>query len=177
MPTKRPEAADLEPIEKASRDEIAALQLERLKATLRNAYENVPHYRKKFDEAGVHPEDLKTLADLARFPFTTKHDLRDNYPFGMFAVPREEVVRDGAFLEQPYAFSHDSYLQHELEASFRWEDTPDQQSATAKFRSAAVVSGTRLIYLVANPSDTFDFSDDAWHALTIRASQRVQQAP
>ena len=83
----------LEPIEKASRDELVALQTERLRWSLRHAYENVPHYRKKFDAAGVHPDDLKTLADLARFPFTTKQDLRDNYPFSMFAVPREEVVR------------------------------------------------------------------------------------
>ena len=81
----------LEPIEKASRDELVALQTERLRWSLRHAYENVPHYRKKFDAAGVHPDDLKTLADLARFPFTTKQDLRDNYPFSMFAVPREEV--------------------------------------------------------------------------------------
>ncbi|MBW7901554.1 MAG: phenylacetate--CoA ligase [Rhodocyclaceae bacterium] len=83
----------LEPIEKASRDELVALQTERLKWSLRHAYENVPHYRRKFDEAGVRPDDLKTLADLAKFPFTTKQDLRENYPFGMFAVPREEVVR------------------------------------------------------------------------------------
>ena len=83
----------LEPIEKASRDELVALQTERLKWSLKHAYDNVPHYRRKFDEAGVHPDDLKTLADLAKFPFTTKQDLRENYPFGMFAVPREEVVR------------------------------------------------------------------------------------
>ena len=88
-----PKPGDLEPIETASRDEIAALQLERLKWSLRHAYENVPFYRKKFDEAKVHPDDLKELSDLAKFPFTTKQDLRDNYPFGMFAVPREEVVR------------------------------------------------------------------------------------
>ncbi|GAA1790948.1 phenylacetate--CoA ligase [Nocardioides hankookensis] len=75
------------------RDELEALQLERLGATLRSAYDGVPHYRRSFDEAGVHPDDLRTLADLARFPFTTKADLRANYPFGMFAVPREEVVR------------------------------------------------------------------------------------
>jgi phenylacetate-CoA ligase len=85
--------AELEPIERASRDEIAALQLVRLRATLRNVYANVPHYRRAFDEQGVHPDDLKSLADLARFPFTSKKDLRANYPFGMFAVPREEVVR------------------------------------------------------------------------------------
>ena len=83
----------LEPIEKASRDELVALQTERLKWSLKHAYDNVPHYRRKFDEAGVHPDELKTLADLAKFPFTTKQDLRENYPFGMFAVPREEVVR------------------------------------------------------------------------------------
>ncbi len=88
-----PKPGDLEPVETASRDEIAALQLERLKWSLRHAWENVPFYRKKFDEAKVHPDDLKELSDLAKFPFTTKQDLRDNYPFGMFAVPREEVVR------------------------------------------------------------------------------------
>ncbi|WP_333709136.1 phenylacetate--CoA ligase PaaK [Tepidimonas ignava] len=93
MPVKAPRPGDLEPIETASRDKIAALQLERLRWSVRHAYDNVPHYRAKFDAAGVHPDDLKTLADLAKFPFTTKADLRDNYPFGMFAVPRERVVR------------------------------------------------------------------------------------
>ena len=78
----------LEPIETASRDEIAALQLERLKWTLRHAHDNVPHYRKTFAEKGVHPDDLQTLADLAKFPFSTKADLRQNYPYGLFAVPR-----------------------------------------------------------------------------------------
>jgi phenylacetate-CoA ligase len=84
---------DLDPIEIASRDEIATLQLERLKATLRRVYDNVPHYWKAFDAAGMHPDDLETLADLAKFPFTTKAELRANYPFGMFAVPPEQVVR------------------------------------------------------------------------------------
>ena len=93
MPARRPDPADLEPIECASRDELQALQLERLRWSLSHAYANVPHYRRAFDAAGVKPEDLKTLADLARFPFTTKNDLRDNYPFGMFAVPRERVAR------------------------------------------------------------------------------------
>ncbi len=83
----------LEPIEKASKDELLALQLARLKATLGQAYEGVPHYRTKLDAAGVHPSDLKELRDLAGFPFTTKDDLRQNYPFGMFAVPMEQVVR------------------------------------------------------------------------------------
>ncbi|AOJ67608.1 MULTISPECIES: phenylacetate--CoA ligase PaaK [Burkholderia] len=83
----------LEPIERASRDELLALQLERLKWSLAHAYEHSPVYRRKFDEAGVHPNDLKTLADLSRFPFTTKNDLRDNYPFGMFAVPQQRISR------------------------------------------------------------------------------------
>ncbi len=82
----------LEPIERASRDEIAALQTERLKWSLAHAY-SVPAYRAKFDAAGVHPHDFKRLEDLARFPLTAKQDLRDNYPFGMFAVPREQIVR------------------------------------------------------------------------------------
>ncbi|MCE2933486.1 MAG: AMP-binding protein, partial [Hyphomicrobiales bacterium] len=82
-----------EPIEHASRDQLSALQLKRLQWSLRHAYENVPAYRASFDAAGVHPDDCKTLADLAKFPFTTKADLRDNYPFGMFAVPREKVSR------------------------------------------------------------------------------------
>lgn len=93
MPVKQPGPGDLEPIETASRDEISALQLQRLKWTLQHVYHNVPHYRAKFDAAGVHPDDLKTLADLAKFPFTTKADLRDNYPFGLFAVPRTQVAR------------------------------------------------------------------------------------
>ena len=83
----------LDPIEIASRDEIASLQLERMKWSLRHAYDNVPFYRQSFDAAGVHPDDLKELSDLSRFPFTVKTDLRDNYPFGMFAVPRENVAR------------------------------------------------------------------------------------
>jgi len=93
MPVKQPAPGDLEPIETASRDEIAALQLQRLRATLEHAYENVPHYRRAFDAKGVHPSDLKQLADLSKFPFTVKHDLRDNYPFGMLAVPREKLAR------------------------------------------------------------------------------------
>jgi len=90
---RAPERDELDPIEVASRDEIEALQLSRLKWSLCHAYENVPHYRRLFDERGVHPEDLRSLADLRLFPFTTKDDLRENYPFGMFAVPREQVVR------------------------------------------------------------------------------------
>jgi phenylacetate-CoA ligase len=88
-----PNAADLEPIETASRDELAALQLERLQWSLRHAYDHVPFYRRSFDEAGAHPGDVSSLDDLRRFPFTTKDDLRANYPFGMLAVPREQVAR------------------------------------------------------------------------------------
>jgi phenylacetate-CoA ligase len=84
---------DLEPIEKASRDELQALQLQRMKWSLQHAYDNVPHYRKKYDAAGVHPSDLKQLSDLAKFPFTTKLDLRDTYPYGMIATPMRDVVR------------------------------------------------------------------------------------
>src|ERR1700712_3490192 len=93
MPIHAPRPVDLDPIERASRDEIAALQLSRLRGTLASVYANVPHYKRAFDEKGVHPDDLKTLADLAKFPFTGKGDLRANYPFGMFAVPRDQVVR------------------------------------------------------------------------------------
>ncbi|WP_193610006.1 phenylacetate--CoA ligase PaaK [Nocardioides lijunqiniae] len=84
---------ELEPIETASVDELRALQLARLQDSLRRAYEHVPHYRRAWEAAGVHPDDVRELSDLAKLPFTTKADLRDNYPFGMFAVPRREVVR------------------------------------------------------------------------------------
>ena len=93
MPIHTVRPVELDPIERASRDEIAALQLTRLRETLAHVYANVPHYRRAFDDKGVHPDDLKTLADLAKFPFTGKADLRANYPFGMFAVPRDQVVR------------------------------------------------------------------------------------
>jgi phenylacetate-CoA ligase len=90
---RTPRSEDLEPIERASIDELRALQLKRLRWSLRHAYEHVPHYRRAFDERGVHPDECNDLADLAKFPFTSKADLRDNYPFGMFAVPREQVSR------------------------------------------------------------------------------------
>src|SRR5436190_749739 len=93
MPSRTPAPGDLELIETASRDELAALQLARLQWSLKHAYDNVTHYRKAFDRAGVKPQDCRTLADLAKFPFTVKRDLRDNYPFGMFAVPREKISR------------------------------------------------------------------------------------
>ena len=84
----------LDPIEIASRDEISALQLQRLKTTLARAYAHVPHYKAAFDEAGVHPDQVNDLSDLARFPFTVKDHLRQNYPFGMFAVPQNERPRE-----------------------------------------------------------------------------------
>jgi phenylacetate-CoA ligase len=93
MIQRLPTDADLEPIERASRDQLQALQLERMQWSLRHAYDNVAHYKAAFDAAGVHPDDLKSLPDLAKFPFTDKATLRNNYPFGLFAVPREKVVR------------------------------------------------------------------------------------
>jgi phenylacetate-CoA ligase len=89
----RPRPEELDPIETASRDELAALQLDRLRWSLRHAYDNVPFYRRQFEAHGVHPDDCRGLEDLAKFPFTSKQDLRENYPFGMFAVPRERVAR------------------------------------------------------------------------------------
>src|SRR5438270_2026356 len=85
--------AELDAQERASRDEIMALQTKSLAWSLAHAYDNVAHYKKAFDKAGVHPSDFRQLSDLARFPFTVKTDLRDNYPFNMFAVPREKLVR------------------------------------------------------------------------------------
>src|SRR6202035_3498339 len=86
-------SAEMDDVERASRDEIMTLQLKRLAWSLAHAYDNVAHYKKAFDKAGVHPSDFKQLSDLAKFPFTVKTDLRDNYPFNMFAVPREKLVR------------------------------------------------------------------------------------
>jgi phenylacetate-CoA ligase len=93
MQDRTPDPASLEPIERASVDELRALQLARLQWTTHHAYQNVPHYRAAFAAAGVHPDDVRSLDDLAKLPFTTKADLRENYPFGMFAVPRERVAR------------------------------------------------------------------------------------
>src|SRR5258708_13668236 len=86
-------SAEMDEAERSSRDEMAALQTRRLACTLAHAYANVAHYKKAFDTAGVHPSDFRQLSDLAKFPFTVKTDLRDNYPFNMFAVPREKLVR------------------------------------------------------------------------------------
>ncbi len=93
MLVKKPAAAELEPIESASRDEISALQLQRLQWTLRHSWDNVPAFRQKCEALSVHPDDMKQLSDLSKFPFMTKADLRENYPFGLFAVPREKLAR------------------------------------------------------------------------------------
>ncbi len=93
MTVKRPVPGELEPIERASADELRALQLQRLQWSLKHAYDNVAHYRRAFDAKGLHPSDLQQLSDLSKFPFTVKSDLRDNYPFGLFAVPKERVAR------------------------------------------------------------------------------------
>jgi len=114
-----PRRADLDPIEVASAGELSALQLERLQWTLRHAYANVPDYRRRFDEAGVHPDDCQSLEDLARFPFTTKDDLRRNYPFGMFAVPREQVVRIHASSGTTGLPTVVGYTKHDLDV---WAD-------------------------------------------------------
>ena len=82
-----------EAIQHASSDEIRDLQMRRMKWSLAHAYANVGHYRRAFDDAGVHPDDFESLEDLRKFPFTTKQTLRDHYPFGMFAVPRAQVMR------------------------------------------------------------------------------------
>ena len=86
-------AEGLEPIETASADQLRSLQLARLKETVSRAYEKVPHYRRAFDELGVHPNHLKQLSDISKFPFTTKQHLRENYPFGMLAVPMDDIIR------------------------------------------------------------------------------------
>jgi len=88
-----PQKSHLDPIEIASTDEIRTLQLKRLKWSLRHAYDNVAMYRKRFDAASVHPDNVNDLSDLAKFPFTYKNDLRDHYPFGMLAVPEEQIIR------------------------------------------------------------------------------------
>ncbi|WBC16312.1 phenylacetate--CoA ligase [Micromonospora sp. WMMA1998] len=93
MQDRTPRPDELDPVERIGVDELRALQRDRLRHSLRHAYAHVPHYRRAFDAAGAHPDDLRDLGDLARFPFTTKTELRENYPFGMFAVPRERVAR------------------------------------------------------------------------------------
>ncbi|WBB76254.1 phenylacetate--CoA ligase [Micromonospora sp. WMMD1128] len=93
MQDRTPRPDELDPVERIGVDELRALQRDRLRRSLRHAYDHVPHYRRAFDAAGAHPDDVRDLADLARFPFTAKAELRENYPFGMFAVPRERIAR------------------------------------------------------------------------------------
>lgn len=93
QPATRIDTATLDPLETASVDELRATQVKRLKWSLQHAYDNVPFYRQSFDKAGVHPDDIQSLDDLAKLPFTTKADLRDNYPFGMLATPMSEIIR------------------------------------------------------------------------------------
>lgn len=114
-----PHKSELDPIEIASLDEIRALQLDRLKWSLRHAYENVAMYRERFDTAGVHPDDVNDLSDLAKFPFTYKNDLRDHYPFGMFAVPEEQIIRVHASSGTTGKPTVVGYTQHDIDV---WAD-------------------------------------------------------
>ncbi len=119
MRVRPPEKHELDPIEIASRDEIEALQLKRLRWSLAHAYENVPHYTSAFDRAGMHPDDLNTLQDLGKFPFTVKDDLRQSYPFGMFAVPREKLARIHASSGTTGKPTVVGYTQHDIDV---WAD-------------------------------------------------------
>lgn len=114
-----PHKSELDPIEIASLDEIRALQLDRLKWSLRHAYENVAMYRERFDTAGVHPDDVNDLSDLAKIPFTYKNDLRDHYPFGMFAVPEEQIIRVHASSGTTGKPTVVGYTQHDIDV---WAD-------------------------------------------------------
>jgi len=125
-----------DPIETAGRDELARLQLERLRRTLHHACEHVPHYRAKFEAAGVTPDDLHTLADLARFPFTTKQDLRANYPFGMFAVPMHSIVRIHASSGTTGKPTVVGYTRHDLDV---WADVMARGLRAAGVRSGDLV--------------------------------------
>ena len=130
---------ELDPIETASRDEIAALQLARLRATLRHAHDNVPHYRARFDAAGLGPDDLQSLDDLADFPFTVKEDLRRNYPFGMFAVPRERVARVHASSGTTGKPTVVGYTRDDLDM---WSDVMARSMRAAGVRSGDMVQIT-----------------------------------
>ncbi|MFP3989689.1 phenylacetate--CoA ligase PaaK [Streptomyces sp. E11-3] len=126
----------LDAAERLDREELAALQLERLRATLRHAYDNVPFYRESFDKAGVRPDDCRSLADLARFPFTTKADLRDNYPFGMFAVARDQVRRIHASSGTTGRPTVVGYTEHDLDM---WADVVARSLRAAGARPGQVV--------------------------------------
>lgn len=127
---------ELDPIEVASRDEIEALQLERLKWSLNHAYSNVEMYRKRFDDAGVHPDDLTSLKDLAKFPFTVKSDLRDNYPFGLFAVPRDQIKRVHASSGTTGKATVVGYTQNDLDM---WSDMMARSLRASGVRAGEMV--------------------------------------
>ena len=131
-----PAKSDLDPIEIASRDEIAALQLERMQWALRHAYDNVPMYRERFDAAGVHPDDLLDLSDLARFPFTTKDDLRAQYPFGMSAVPRERIARIHASSGTTGKPTVVVYTRHDIDV---WADTVARSLRASGLRAGDLI--------------------------------------
>lgn len=128
--------AELDKHERASRDEITALQKQRLAWSLKHAYDNVAHYRKAFDEAGAHPSDFRELADLAKFPFTVKTDLRDNYPFNMFAVPREKLVRVHASSGTTGKPIVVGYTQHDIET---WSEVVARSIRAAGGRSGMII--------------------------------------
>src|SRR4051812_12680277 len=136
LPDLSPRPGDLDPIESASREEIATLQLDRLQWTLQHAYQNVPFYRRAFDRAGVAPGDLRELSDLARFPLTAKQDLRDHYPFGMFAVPRERVLRVHASSGTTGTPTVVGYTQRDLDT---WADLMARSIRAAGGRSGMIV--------------------------------------
>ena len=136
---RRSDPNALDPIETAGRDEIAALQLARLRASVRHAYDNVAHYRSRFDEAGVSPADLRSLDDLAGFPFTGKEDLRRNYPFGMFAVPRERVMRVHASSGTTGKPTVVGYTRNDLDM---WADVVARSMRAAGVRSGDMVQIT-----------------------------------
>ena len=138
-PVRPSDPNELDPIEIASREEIAALQFARLRATLRHAYDNVAHYRSRFDDAGLTPADLQSLEDLARFPFTVKEDLRRNYPFGMFAVPRERVMRVHASSGTTGAPTVVGYTRNDLDM---WADVVARSMRAAGARSGDMVQIT-----------------------------------
>ena len=126
----------LEPIETASRDELEALQLHRLQATLRLAYEKIPHYKKVFDVADVHPDDCHSLADIARFPFTAKQHLRDAYPDGMFAVPRDRLARIHASSGTTGRPTVVGYTKNDIDT---WSDLMDRSIRAAGGRAGDLV--------------------------------------
>ncbi len=138
-PVRPSDPNELDPIEVASREEIAALQLARLRTTLGHAYDNVGHYRTQFDDAGLTPADLQSLEDLARFPFTVKEDLRRNYPFGMFAVPREQVMRVHASSGTTGTPTVVGYTRNDLDM---WADVMARSIRAAGVRSGDMVQIT-----------------------------------